>query len=157
MLHEFSHGCHLLIVHSINILPKWKVSISQDLLAYVTWWLWSTCCCCHLTSSNNIPCWYYQLQELKIFGVISKGIMLAQNEAVYEPWITTQIYSSLISHMQYVLTVQGHHQVSVTTEILQKNLNFYDFFKNFIHQRKECDLILTKNFVVTYNFIKVFL
>jgi len=132
------------------------VSISQDLLAYVTWWLWSTCCCCHHTSSNNIPCWYYQLQELKMLGVISKGIMLAQNEAAYELWITTQIYSCLIPHMQYVWTLQGHHQVSIIIEILQKNLNFYDYFNNFIHPHKECDLILTMNFVVTHNFIKVF-
>lgn len=129
----FSHGCHLLNVHSINILPKWKVSISQDLLAYVTWQLRSTCCCCHLTSSKNIPCWYYQLQEIKMLGVISKGIMLTQNEATYEPWITTKIYSCLILHMQYVLTLQGNHQVSIIIETLQKNLNFYNFFKNFIH------------------------
>jgi len=59
--------------------------------------------------------------------------------------------------MQYVLTLQGHHQVSIIIEIFQKNLNFYDSFKNFIHPCKEYALILTTNFVVTYNFIKVFL
>jgi len=37
-----------------------------------------------------------------MLGVISKGIMLAQNEAAYEPWITTQMYSCLSSHIQYV-------------------------------------------------------
>ena len=59
--------------------------------------------------------------------------------------------------MQYVLTLQDHHQVSIIIKILRKNLNSYDFFKIFIHPHKECDLILTMNFVVTYNFIEVFL
>ena len=91
-----------------------------------------------------------------MLGDISKGIMLVQNEGAYEPWITTQIYSSLISHMQYILTLQGHHQVSIIIKILQK-IGIFMTFKNFIHLSKECDLILTTNFVVTYNFIEVIL
>jgi len=65
-------------------------------------------------------------------------------------------YSSLISHMQYVLTLQGHHQVSIIIQILQKSMNFYNFFKNFI-QVKNVIFILTANFVATYNFTEVFL
>lgn len=58
--------------------------------------------------------------------------------------------------MQYVFTLQDYHQVSVRIKILRKIWILMTFFKNLIHPRKECGLILTVNFVVTYILSKYF-